>query len=240
MHYQRIIHSDLKPDNLLVDKNGRVQIADLGVCNELNSDDYTMGAGSTQGTPAFRAPETLQTGPLAAVATVDGRAVDVWALGATLFALVFGRVPFEAEQVPVLYDRIRTAPLHFPTNRPRPIAAALQRLLERMLDKRPAQRATLAECKLDAWVTHGGERPLPDEAANCCCGLVDVTEADIEAVVKSVPKLDTLILIKNMLKKHTFRHPFAAKSAAGRERTEGFTRAGRSNSAPGAYHGMER
>lgn len=62
MHYQRIIHSDIKPDNLLLGECGRVKIADLGVCNEFLGEDASMNNGSTAGTPAFRAPETLQTG----------------------------------------------------------------------------------------------------------------------------------------------------------------------------------
>lgn len=61
MHYQRIIHSDIKPDNLLLDECGSVKIADLGVCNEFLGEDASMNA-STAGTPAFRAPETLITG----------------------------------------------------------------------------------------------------------------------------------------------------------------------------------
>lgn len=60
MHYQRIIHSDIKPDNLLLGECGRVKIADLGVCNEFLGED-AMNNG-TAGTPAFRAPETLLTG----------------------------------------------------------------------------------------------------------------------------------------------------------------------------------
>lgn len=62
MHYQRIIHSDIKPGNLLLGECGCVKIADLGVCNEFLGDDASMNNCSTAGTPAFRAPETLQTG----------------------------------------------------------------------------------------------------------------------------------------------------------------------------------
>lgn len=70
MHYQRIIHSDIKPDNLLLGECGRVKIADLGVCNEFLGEDASMNNGSTAGTPAFRAPETLQTGQVIRIAIV--------------------------------------------------------------------------------------------------------------------------------------------------------------------------
>lgn len=62
VHYQRIIHGDIKPGNLLLGECGRVKIADLGVCNEFLGEDASMNNGSTAGTPAFRAPETLLLG----------------------------------------------------------------------------------------------------------------------------------------------------------------------------------
>lgn len=62
VHYQRIIHGDLKPANLLLAEDGRVKVADLGVCNEFLDDDASMNNESTIGTPAFRAPETLIDG----------------------------------------------------------------------------------------------------------------------------------------------------------------------------------
>lgn len=62
VHYQRIIHGDIKPDNLLLGECGRVKIADLGVSNEFHGEDASMNNGSTPGTPAFRAPETLVPG----------------------------------------------------------------------------------------------------------------------------------------------------------------------------------
>lgn len=85
---------------------------------------------------------------------------------------------------------------------------------------------------------------MPSEEENC--RLVQVNEEDINQVIKSIPKLDTLILIKTMLKKHSFQNPFTKAGVSGRapqrggSRLERFTRAGRSNSAPGAYHLIER
>lgn len=57
VHYQRIIHRDIKPANLLLSESGRVQIADLGVCNEFRGTDAYLS--TTVGTPAFTAPEAL-------------------------------------------------------------------------------------------------------------------------------------------------------------------------------------
>ncbi|GLH00285.1 Serine/threonine-protein kinase tricorner, partial [Gryllus bimaculatus] len=86
LHFQRIVHRDLKPSNLLLAADGRVQIADLGVCSEFEGNDAALS--STVGTPAFLAPEALGGG----AGRFSGRALDVWALGATLYAFVYGQV----------------------------------------------------------------------------------------------------------------------------------------------------
>ncbi|XP_055306250.1 calcium/calmodulin-dependent protein kinase kinase 1 isoform X2 [Sitodiplosis mosellana] len=237
LHYQRIIHGDIKPDNLLLGECGSVKIADLGVCNEFLGEDASMNNGSTAGTPAFRAPETLNTGQY----SYSGKAADIWALGATLYSLVYGSVPYMANNVPSVYEKIKNDRLQFPSDIV--ISAELRDLIVKMLEKDPSKRITLPQIKEHPWVTSNDVHPLPSEDENC--RLVEVNEMDINSVVKSIPKLDTLILIKTMLKKHSFQNPFN-KPVSGRapqrggSRLERFTRAGRSNSAPGAYHMIER
>lgn len=56
MHYQKIVHRDIKPSNLLVDRDGRIKIADLGVSTELRESGELLTGQA--GTPAFAAPET--------------------------------------------------------------------------------------------------------------------------------------------------------------------------------------
>jgi hypothetical protein len=53
------------------------------------------------------------------------------------------------------------------------------------------------------WVNKGGESPLPSEEDNC--ELVEVTDEEVQQVIQSIPKLDTLILVKKMLKNHSFQ-----------------------------------
>ncbi|XP_037810418.1 calcium/calmodulin-dependent protein kinase kinase 1 isoform X4 [Lucilia sericata] len=233
LHYQRIIHADIKPGNLLLTECGRVKIADLGVCNEFIGEDATMTNCSTAGTPAFRPPESLNVGQN----MYCGKAADIWALGATLYALVYGNVPFEAPSVPALYEKIKNEELSFPEN-PK-TSVELRDCIQCMLKKDPADRITLPQLKEHVWVTAGGLHPLPSEEENC--RLVQVNDDDINSVVRSIPKLDTLILIKTMLKKHSFGNPFS-RGISGRapqrggSRLERFIRAGRSNSAPGSYN----
>ncbi|XP_058822192.1 uncharacterized protein LOC131683853 isoform X2 [Topomyia yanbarensis] len=237
LHYQRIIHGDLKPANLLLSDTGSVKVADLGVCNEFLGEDAAMNNGSTAGTPAFRAPETLHPGQL----VYNGKAADIWALGATLYALVHGNVPFIATSVPGVYEKIKNEPLQFPATST--ISPELRDLIETMLDKDPQLRITLPQIKEHCWVTKFGVHMLPSEEENC--RLVQINDEDMTSVVKSIPKLDTLILIKTMLKKHSFLNPFMRAisgqvSQIAGSRIERFSRSGRSNSAPGDYHTSER
>ncbi|XP_052868686.1 calcium/calmodulin-dependent protein kinase kinase 1 [Anopheles cruzii] len=237
LHYQRIIHGDLKPANLLLSDVGSVKVADLGVCNEFLGEDAAMNNGSTAGTPAFRAPETLLPGQH----FYNGKAADIWALGATLYSLVHGNVPFIAMSVPGVYEKIKNDPLEYPATSG--ISEALRDLIGRMLDKDPQQRITLPQIKEHPWLTKHATVRLPTEEENC--RLVQISDEDMSSVVKSIPKLDTLILIKTMLKKHSFQNPFTKGISgrapqAGGSRLERFCRSGRSNSAPGDYHTSER
>jgi [calcium/calmodulin-dependent protein kinase] kinase len=96
LHDQNIVHGDIKPQNLLVGSaatgEGRVvKIADFGISH--------MVFGSTQklldtaGTPAFMSPE------ICSGTAFSGQLADVWAVGATMFMLIYGRPPFVAAQV---------------------------------------------------------------------------------------------------------------------------------------------
>ncbi|XP_070070768.1 calcium/calmodulin-dependent protein kinase kinase 2 isoform X2 [Drosophila takahashii] len=233
LHHQKIIHADIKPGNLLLTECGHVKIADLGVCNEFLGEDAKISNGSTAGTPAFRAPETLVLGQN----KYCGKAADVWALGATLYSLIFGNVPFLADSVPLLYEKIKRDCVVFPENHS--ATQNLKSCIFQMLEKDAGHRITVPQLKANKWVTSEGEFPLPTEEENCC--LVQVDDEDINSVVRSIPKLDTLILIKTMLKKHSFGNPFVKESvgkssAPSGLRIERFVRAGRSNSAPGSYH----
>ncbi|CAD0204161.1 unnamed protein product [Chrysodeixis includens] len=240
LHYQRIAHRDIKPANLLLGED-RVQVADLGACGELAAAGRVSG---TVGTPAFRAPEAA-----APADKYSGEAADIWSLGVTLYAMVTGKVPWAGGSAVELQKKVLSEPLTFP-GRVQP-SKPLRHLLARMLDKDPATRATMQEVKDHEWITDGGKDPLPSEQENC--RLVEVTDEDMAQVVTSIPNLSTLILIKTMLKKHSFQNPFLRSregSTSRRESTSargeaekpsaatkrgGLARAGRSLSAPGNY-----
>uniref|UniRef100_A0A3B4YDL7 Calcium/calmodulin-dependent protein kinase kinase 1, alpha a n=1 Tax=Seriola lalandi dorsalis TaxID=1841481 RepID=A0A3B4YDL7_SERLL len=214
LHYQKIVHRDIKPSNLLLGDDGHVKIADFGVSNQFEGNDALLS--STAGTPAFMAPETLSDQRK----SFSGKALDVWAMGVTLYCFVFGKCPFIDEYILALHNKIRTKPVDF-SETPN-ISEELRTLILRMLDKNPDTRITIPEIKMDQWVTQGGTDPLPLEEEHC--SVVEVTEEDIQNSVKFVPSLSAVILVKAMLRKRSFSNPFECPSR----------REERSMSAPGS------
>ncbi|XP_023198373.1 calcium/calmodulin-dependent protein kinase kinase 1 isoform X2 [Xiphophorus maculatus] len=214
LHYQKIVHRDIKPSNLLLGDDGHVKIADFGVSNQFEGNDALLS--STAGTPAFMAPETLSE----KCKSFSGKALDVWAMGITLYCFVFGKCPFIDEYILALHNKIKTKPVDFPET-PN-ICEELRTLILRMLDKNPDTRMTIPELKMDQWVTQGGTDPLPLEEEHC--SMVEVTEEDIQNSVKFVPSLSAVILVKAMLRKRSFSNPFECPSR----------REERSMSAPGS------
>nr|XP_012219458.1 PREDICTED: LOW QUALITY PROTEIN: calcium/calmodulin-dependent protein kinase kinase 1 [Linepithema humile] len=193
LHYQKIVHRDIKPSNLLVDRDDRIKIADLGVSTELREPGELLTGQA--GTPAFAAPETT-----IANAEYAGPPCDVWSMGVTLYALVTGDLPWRASDSKAIQEVVRNEPLTFPSNLASP---DLRGLIARMLEKSPQNRIVIPEMKRHPWLTNHATEPLPTETDNC---RVAVTVTDEE-----VTKLGTLVLIKTMLKQHSFQNPFLPK-----------------------------
>ncbi|XP_077104712.1 calcium/calmodulin-dependent protein kinase kinase 2 isoform X2 [Siphateles boraxobius] len=199
LHYQKIIHRDIKPSNLLVGEDGHVKIADFGVSNQFEGTDALLT--STVGTPAFLAPETLSE----TRKNFSGKALDVWAMGVTLYCFIFGVCPFMDERILSLHQKIKAQPVELPENAD--ISDDLRDLLFKMLDKNPETRITVPQIKVHPWVTRHGAEPLPPEDDNCC-SLIEVTEEEVENSVKHIPSLATVILVRTMLRKRSFGNPF--------------------------------
>ncbi|TMS07895.1 calcium/calmodulin-dependent protein kinase kinase 1b [Larimichthys crocea] len=213
LHYHKIIHRDIKPSNLLLGDDGHVKIADFGVSNEFEGTDALLS--STAGTPAFMAPEMMTEHEQ----SFSGKALDVWAMGVTLYCFVFGKCPFYDEYIVSLHNKIKNKPVEFPETPL--ISNELNELIQRMLDKNPETRITIPQIKLHPWVTENDSNPLPLEEEHCTA--VEVTEEEVQNSVKLITSLSTMILVKSMLRKRSFSNPFECQGR----------RAERSMSAPG-------
>ena len=90
-HARNLIHRDVKPKNIMINSSGVVKLADMGLARETTDIRAAQTeAGRAYGTPYYIAPEQIR-----GEVDIDGRA-DIYALGATLYHMVTGRVPFEA------------------------------------------------------------------------------------------------------------------------------------------------
>uniref|UniRef100_A0A8C5GUP0 calcium/calmodulin-dependent protein kinase n=1 Tax=Gouania willdenowi TaxID=441366 RepID=A0A8C5GUP0_GOUWI len=213
LHYHKIIHRDIKPPNLLLGDDGHVKIADFGVSKEFEGADALLSG--TVGTPAFMAPESMSEHEQ----SFSGKAIDVWAMGVTLYCFLYGTCPFYDEYIVSLHNKIKNEPVDFPDM---PWTSDdVKELIERMLDKNPETRITIPEMKLHPWVTENGSNPLPLEEEHCTA--VEVTDEEVQNSVKLIPSLSAVILVKYMLRKRSFSNPFECQAR----------RAKRSMSAPG-------
>ncbi|KAK6334302.1 hypothetical protein TWF730_003516 [Orbilia blumenaviensis] len=130
LHYQGIIHRDIKPANLLWNKDHRVKISDFGVSylgqgvdeeGNVGLDQTDIELAKTVGTPAFFAPELCYS-DISKPRPQITEAIDIWALGVTLYCLIFARCPFMASGEYELYNVIETQELFIPNTRLRPNA----------------------------------------------------------------------------------------------------------------------
>ncbi len=126
-----IVHGDIKPANLLRSADGTIKLSDFGLASFRESEP----SGSVSGTPNYLAPEILDGVPTSIQS-------DMYALGVTLFELTFGHLPFQLKGR-TLRERLethRTAQIEFPEVWPRSVPIAWRDILQRLLDKTPANR----------------------------------------------------------------------------------------------------
>jgi len=133
-HEQGVVHRDVKPVNVLMDRSGRPLLSDFGIAKVLASTkDHLTRPGAGVGTPEYMSPEQCLGG------AVDGRA-DIYALGALLFEALTGQTPFLGENYPALaHSHIYEAPPR-PTLLNPAITPLLEQIILTALMKSPAQR----------------------------------------------------------------------------------------------------
>ncbi|MFE1807183.1 protein kinase, partial [Streptomyces sp. NPDC059533] len=131
-HRARIVHRDIKPDNVLLTKD-RVVLTDFGIAHLADATTKLSHSGTVIGTPHYMPPEQLE-------GKRPTPANDLWALGATLYHAVEGHPPFDADGLHALAVAVFTRP-----HRPALHAGPLAPVLDALLTKDPEQRVSAGE-----------------------------------------------------------------------------------------------
>ena len=135
LHAAGVVHRDLKPGNVVIRPDGQPVLLDLGMALLLDRSARLSRSGDVLGTPAFMAPEQAEG------RTRDlGPATDVYGLGATLFALLTGRPPFEASTLAEAIDAVVHRRPAAPSSLRPGLGRGLDRIVLACLDKDPLAR----------------------------------------------------------------------------------------------------
>jgi len=137
-HGHMVVHRDLKPENLLLDADQQLRIADFGLSNVMKDGDFFK---TSCGSPNYAAPEVI-SGKLYA-----GPEVDVWSCGVILYALLCGSLPFDDENIPNLFKKIKGGIFTLPGH----MSDDIKDLISRMLVVDPLQRITIPEIRRHRW-----------------------------------------------------------------------------------------
>ncbi|KDO19901.1 CAMKK protein kinase [Saprolegnia parasitica CBS 223.65] len=150
LHLNQICHRDIKPENVLMtnDKTS-YKLSDFGVAHMFTDDDMATELKNTEGTYHYLAPECTVG------AAFDPFKVDVWALGVTAYAMLYGTLPFGATKEHLeggalaIMQSIREDPLVLPSTGSDPLC---DQVLTRLLDKDPSTRISLSELLQHPWL----------------------------------------------------------------------------------------
>ena len=186
----KIVHRDIKPANIIIDKKGVTKILDLGISKSLDEDNSLTMTGTFVGTPYYMSPEQALGDR-----NIDFRA-DIYSLGATLYHMLTGTLPFDASTVMAIVSRHLRDPLPPASERNPALSKQCCALLEVMMAKKREERQ-------QSWLEVGNDidlvlqgrypkTPLPkNEEAN---RVYSVSASEEVATMKAVAPQDKTVI----------------------------------------------
>ncbi|KAM3915072.1 NUAK family SNF1-like kinase 1 [Leptodactylus fuscus] len=160
-HKNGIVHRDIKLENILLDENLNVKLADFGLSNLYHKNQVLE---TYCGSPLYASPEIVKGLPY------RGPEVDCWALGVLLYALIYGSMPFDNSNYKILADQIGSGQYRQP-----PHLSGACGLIDWMLTVNPARRATIEDIANHWWVNWGYDTVI------CDCDLVPECQSPLLA-----------------------------------------------------------
>ncbi|KAL1424734.1 hypothetical protein MTO96_019880 [Rhipicephalus appendiculatus] len=149
IHSQGYAHRDLKPENLLLDENHNLKLIDFGLCAKPKG-GMNMNLETCCGSPAYAAPELVMG------QEYIGSMVDIWSMGVLLYALLCGCLPFDDENVAVLYRKIEQGEYDCPPW----LSDSSVELLSEMMAVIPEKRIAITQLLNHPWLLQGYESPV--------------------------------------------------------------------------------
>ena len=129
----RIVHCDIKPDNLMLSSSGDVRLADLGIAKSLNAKGRAEQSDGVFGSPHYMAPEQAQG------LSMDHRS-DLYSLGVTYYRIVLGKLPFVGKDAQEIMEKQVYDPPESPVNIDPNLAPMIYTILGKLLKKKPVER----------------------------------------------------------------------------------------------------
>ncbi|XP_045108628.1 serine/threonine-protein kinase SIK3-like isoform X5 [Portunus trituberculatus] len=187
-HKQGIVHRDLKAENLLLDKDLNIKLADFGFSNF-----YTPGVllSTWCGSPPYAAPELFEG------KEYDGPKADVWSLGVILFVLVCGYLPFDAKTLQTLRSIVVAGKFRIPYF----MSSDCDNLIRKMLQVDPERRISIERIMQHRWITMEGldskiREILQKYNSDDCNRLPPDNDQVLEHMMRIIPNLDREEILK--------------------------------------------
>ncbi len=171
VHDHGIVHRDIKPDNILLNKNNIPKLTDFNVSTLLERENSNK-LNKAEGTAYFYSPEMCAEST--SENNFEAYPCDIWALGVTLYSLVYLKLPFSSKgnDLEELFNKIQREEIEFPVNKP--ISIELKDLILQLLNKDPMKRPLIKDVLKSPWLNKG-----QTQNANKEFKLIKVTEEEI-------------------------------------------------------------
>ncbi|CAG7729991.1 unnamed protein product [Allacma fusca] len=186
LHQNAVVHRDLKAENLLLDKNNNIKLADFGFSNE-----YQEGSllSTWCGSPPYAAPELFEG------KKYDGPKADIWSLGVVLYVLVCGALPFDGSTLHSLRNRVIAGKFRIPFF----MSTDCEHLIRHMLVVDPSKRLNISQTLSHKWMATvlnvGDDLPLT-QTDSCECETINETIVDQMTLLPGLSRETILQSIK--------------------------------------------